>query len=180
MKKLLTITLATLMALSLVACAPTEKTDTPVEDSSNSSSQAEDANGDEEPVVSTTHFGEVSAIVGNEITLSIGKNDLFGGDDALGGDFTTEEGDDAVTDIPAVGMVPAITGETGAIGESGLGEGMDIEYTGETLDIVIPAGTEITNMFGEVVDFTSIKKGSIVETYINSETMLVEKVIVWQ
>ena len=176
MKKLLKLTLAALIMFGTVGCT-TQNDD----NASQGNDTNESINDGESEVEMTINFGEVSQIVGNEITVSIGKNDLFGNSGAVGEDSLVEQGDDASEEAPAIGMVPPIMGDAEApVGESGLGEALDIEYTGETLDITIPAGTQITNMFGEEIDFSSLEKGSLIEVYINSETSIVEKVILWQ
>ena len=172
MKKLLTLALATMVALSLAACS--------AESESSSinvvSSQAPSVSSSSEAAVAgTSYYGEVSEIVGNEITLSLGEVDLDA-NSAAGSDVTFEVDEDGT--MPAMGMTPATPveeGETGA--DDTLAEDKaEITYTGVTENIVIPAGAEIVSAAGEVLDFSAITKGSILDITMNGD--IVEKVII--
>ncbi|MGI6153258.1 MAG: hypothetical protein ACOYJB_05395 [Christensenellaceae bacterium] len=171
---------------------------------------AQDEAGDAQDVnveeMGVSLFGKVKSIVGNEIELELAEPPFdmgeAGGDGAVGGSFaispsmqfeahsddsrasvsTGEEPADADT---TSGTVVAIAGEDGQIQVIG-GDGenkMELEYTGESKSVIIPAGTEILNLLGGEGTLDNIKKGSVLMVGVedeNADTLKAKNVFIME
>ena len=145
-------------------------------------------------------FGRVKSIVGNEIELEIAKAP-FGmepGNGAVTGKSSGTNGEvrefvyESTIDPDGVGeiesgdgvssqsqVVIAMEGEDGQvhiIGEPG-GENMNLEYTGESKSIIIPAGVAIMNMLGGEGTLNDIKKGSVLMVGVDDENAIAPTVL---
>lgn len=133
------------------------------------------------------YFGKVKSVVGNEIELELAKEmvvevadetelqDGVGivsvGDVTAGGEpggeisssvSASEATDTDIKEFASVGG-QAMTQTTMSIGN---GEKVELEYTGETKNIIIPAGASIFNFVtGKEGKVTDIKEGSVVMIY---------------
>jgi ABC-type cobalt transport system substrate-binding protein len=107
-------------------------------------------------------FGKVKSIVGNEVVLEIGTLPSDGGSENGG---AANEGSDTQQIYDAgsgdAGMVIA---DNGNIMELKPGEenSLELEYTGETKTIIIPAGAAIESVLGEG-SLEAVKKGSVLQ-----------------
>lgn len=144
--------------------------------------------GEVEALAGETVFGKVKNVVGNEVELELAKPPFEigtpGDDGSMGGitgsasgatsqqvivnenrdsaqlsedaGASAEGGNDSVSFSVATedGVVQTFGG-----GENG--EKMELEYTGESKSIIIPAGVEIVNMIGGETTMDAVKKGSV-------------------
>lgn len=193
MKKILMVTLAALLLLSLAACAapatpddasaaPSEAADAPSEGASASADGSVD-----EPQPAETLFGKVKSLVGNELTLDLAKQPEGSGAPGEGGsyeDSIQSEGGVAVQ-APSISVTEKADAGDAAGGEAG-GDGdvkvgyhavdgsgnvtivnpdnmpkIDLEYTGETKELTIPAGLQIFDMMGKEVKMADLKEGNV-------------------
>lgn len=127
-------------------------------------------------------FGKVKSIVGNEIELEVAKppfGDMGAESGAAEGaaaagaggvttqTFTMEApegvGEDSSGEASESTGGIAYVDENGNVTEFGgpNGKKMELEYTGETMNITVPAGVEILSLLGGEGKLDSIKKGSV-------------------
>lgn len=169
MKKILVAVLAAGMLWSLAACgAPDQKSETQSQQEAGAEEpkQKQDAPS-ETAAVDSQIFGKVKAIAGNELTFSLAKMPSLEGDEeekpAGGGDTGGMEGAIAATET-----VPAQEG----------GEGMeqpkiDLEYTGEEKEFIVPAGAPILGTGGQNETLQSIKKGNVLLLNLDKDGVIV-------
>ncbi len=159
---------------------------------------------DGEVLAGESIFGKVKSIVGNEIELEL-ANPPFemgapGEGGAAGADVkqravTITEGDDGGVQVSEAeaGEVPkgavrdeqsatyAVTTEGGQVhivgGEDG--EKMELEYTGESKSVIIPAGVSITSMVGEAT-IDAVKKGSVLMLMVDAKTGTATSVMIME
>lgn len=140
MKKLLSVLLATAVALSLCACQSTPKPEeTPASDT---------------PPVATSYFGKVSFVAGNELELNLAKEPETPESESAPPQEPSEDGS-----VPATLMQPAISGGGGAA------QRVEVEYTGEMKPFTLPGGMKITDAMGNEKQLSDIKKGSIMNIF---------------
>ena len=78
--------------------------------------------------------------------------------------------------MPATAMTPAQpAGEAG--GQQGAEERVELEYSGETKDIVIPGGLKITGSNGEEKQLSDIQKGSILTVFTDQDGQVMEVIL---
>lgn len=124
----------------------------------------------ESPIASQSVFGKVESITGNKLVLLLAKFPDYSG---AGNESSPDT--PAGQEVPAATMTPAIAG--GAVGESG---GMELEYTGETITVTIPAGAFIQKD-NKRVSMADIKNGSVINLTIdNMEDLKVSSVEIWE
>lgn len=181
MKKILIVTLAALLLFSLAACSVPAAQETPstppqADASADASGEAQ-AEPDAQPM--QTIFGKVKSLVGNELTLDLAKQPEGGnaetGEDGEGyASFITNPAQSITVTEKADGGGEA-SGDTdvkiGYYAEDGSGDlkiiggddmpKLELEYTGETEDITIPAGLQIFDMFGKEVKMADLKEGNV-------------------
>jgi len=126
-------------------------------------------------------FGKVQSIVGNEITIALGT--------LPGGDSNDENGDDetgprtvqsfAMGEAPGVGDGPTFN-IGGRVMRPGQENDIELEYTGETMTLLIPASAEIHSAIGSAT-LDAINKGSVVNIELNTEgeTPIVVRVMIF-
>lgn len=130
-------------------------TDSNSEGSSGSKSSEED--------MGEIFYGQVKSIVGNEIEMEMGVlPDWSEGEDMKPGDkkkpgssqeeVTIKENPPGQEDYFAPDPDSSIFGEDGEI---------NLTYTGENRNVIIPAGVDIRNILGGKATLDEIKKGSI-------------------
>ncbi|MEA5003166.1 MAG: hypothetical protein VB081_06670 [Christensenella sp.] len=191
MKKILMVTFAALLLLSLVACsAPvpeaspiTPESEAPAEDAASPSAGSESpTDGADDPSAMTPLYGKVKSLVGNELTLDLAKQPEGSSESVEGGgeggdasiaaeapsiSITTHEGED-------VGKSSAEGGEpkVGYYSADGSGDvqffdnmddmpKIELEYTGETKDLTVPAGLKIYDMMGKELKMSDLKEGNV-------------------
>lgn len=156
MKKAITLILALLLLCGLTACG------TNGDSARESGDKTADGSGSSEASVTVEHeylYGKITDIVGNEIELSLVKvPEIDSADDSNSDAADTPDGAMAAT--PLQPAVPA-----GSIDDVGGGE--NIEYTGETISVVIPAGTKFYSM-GQETTQSALKKGSLVSIEVDN------------
>lgn len=174
MKKVIMIVLSALMLLSLAACSAPTASSADADASGGADSSGTAAAGQE-------LFGKVKSLVGNELKLDLAKTpdqgtiDSLtgggGGEGAQGGvsisrsdSATVEGGEDEPADEGGDVQVFAFnenTGESQVIYSSGEKQKMELEYTGESKDLSIPAGLPIKDMFGNELKPAELKEGNV-------------------
>lgn len=191
MKKLMLMTTMVVLALSLAGCGKeaspsTENQSIPKEEKKQSQKESSSQSTASEK----KFFGQVSDIVGNDITLSLATfvdKGIEGGGETMIIDENGEQRVATDSDKGSEGgemvMIPMPEGEgddSDSDSKSGAIEKLPIEYTGETKELTIPAGIKITNLLGKEVSLDKLKKGSLVQVTVNESTEIVEKVVVWE
>jgi len=138
-------------------------------------------------------FGKVQSIVGNEITIALGTLPGGGGNDENGDGETgphTVQGF-SMGEAPGGGEGPGVHEGPGA-GEGptlniggrvirpGQENDIELEYTGETMTLIIPAGAEIHSAVGSGT-LEAISKGSVLNIELNTEgeVPIVERVMIF-
>lgn len=165
MKKILAITLSILMVFSMTACGK-NKGDAPSNEN-NSGSGNEINSQDYE-----AYYGKISSVAGNEIEVSIAKDQFDnGGEDAPSSD--EPGGEDAFSMTSSMAATEG-DGED----QGGAEERVEMEFTGETKSFTIPAGAEIFQGAGQGGQLSSLKKGSVVIVYVNKESGVVANVTI--
>ena len=138
-------------------------------------------------------FGKVQSIVGNEITIALGTLPGGEGNDENGDGETgphTVQGF-SMGEAPGAGEGPVVGGGPGAsegptlnIGgrviRPGQESDIELEYTGETKTLIIPAGAEIHSAMGSAT-LEAINKGSVLNIELNTEgeIPIVERVMIF-
>lgn len=157
MKKAITLILALLLLCGLTACG------TNGDSSRESGDKTADGSGSSEASVTVEHeylYGKITDIVGNEIELSLVKMpEIDSADDNSDGSNSD------AADIPDGAM--AATPLQPAVSTDDIGGGENIEYTGETISVVIPAGTKFYSM-GQETTQSALKKGSLVSIEVDN------------
>ncbi len=168
------ITILVIAVLMLTGCSNTQMPDDannnnlPEQVSRNEAdSNEEDINSDANiEVVDKTFYGKVKSIIGNEIEVEIGTvPDWDGGNGDEGitpedkkkpGVSTVKvkekENPEGMEDYHAPDPNSSIFGEDGKI---------NLNYTGESRTLIIPAGADIRDALGKKAVLDSIKKGAI-------------------
>jgi len=181
MKKVIMIVLSALMLLSLAACSAPAAPSADANASGSADSSGTAAAGQE-------LFGKVKSLVGNELKLDLAKtpdqgtiDSLTGGgeggqggisvsrsDAADAGSFETGADDDSAAepkqgDTVSGGTVLAVgdDGESQIIYGGGDAQKMELEYTGESKDLSIPAGLPISDQFGKELKPAELKEGNV-------------------
>lgn len=175
MKKVIMIVLSALMLLSLAACSAPAAPSADADASGGADSSGTAAAGQE-------LFGKVKSLVGNELKLDLAKTPDQGTIDSLTGggggegapgdisisrsDSATVEGGEGEAGGEGGGDAQVFafnesTGESQVIYSSGEKQKMELEYTGESKDLAIPAGLPIKDMFGNELKPTELKEGNV-------------------
>ena len=144
------------LALSLAACGGAPQSGA-ASSSSGSTSQPADA-----PAQETILFGQVQEIVGNEVTLLLAKEPEA--------EAPPESEDGGRVTMDAVEMVPAT--EAGAATEGGVPPAQQIEYTGETVTVTLPAGLKILDSTGQETTLSALAKGSLITLGVDGKDTL--------
>lgn len=174
MKKVIMIVLSALMLLSLAACSAPAAPSADADASGGADSSGTAAAGQE-------LFGKVKSLVGNELKLDLAKTPDQGTIDSLTGgggeggqagvsisrsDSATVEGEEGEAGGEGGGDAQVFafnedTGESQVIYSSGEKQKMELEYTGESKDLSIPAGLPIEDMFGNELKPAELKEGNV-------------------
>lgn len=161
MKKIITIALVGVLALSMTACTKkAPENDQIIGGNPSNSNSIDYANV-------TSHYGKVSAIAGNELTFDLAN--LPGAGDAP---TSMPEGEDGM--MSAVTMTPATPAGEAGTDSAGAENRIEVEYTGESKDFVIPAGLEIKDSSGAVKQLSDIKKGTVLNIFTDKDGNIVE------
>lgn len=164
MKKLVVFMLSLSLSLALVGCtggSSESKPDTTPPTSGTSSSEA-----GETIEMPTTYFGKVNSVAGNEIELNLAKEPEMPDVSQQEAPKPNADGSfDAVTTVPST--------EAGA-GGNGAAQRVEVEYTGEMKSFVIPGGMKIKDSMGNEKQLSEIKKGSVMNFYVDAEGNLME------
>ena len=189
MKKILIAVLSTILFLSLAACsapAAPEASSVPSESSAPAEGEASPSEGADGTGVKavTPLYGKVKSLVGNNLTLDLAKQPE-GGDASTvipeGAVPDTGEHEASVGSSKSV----TVTGGDEEGGSEGEGEGeansiffsedangnvvqvnpedmpkLELEYTGETKDLTIPAGLKIYDSIGKEIKMSELKEGN--------------------
>ncbi|MEG0910482.1 MAG: hypothetical protein RSB47_01225 [Ruthenibacterium sp.] len=151
MKKLYVLILAGVLTLSLTACGAKKD--------ANSLPQ-----NDENKTPSTSYFGKISSVAGNEIELNLAKEpELPPAESAPEKDGDTME---------AAVLTPATT--TGDGSGDGAAQRVEVEYTGEMKSFIIPAGMPIKDAQSNEKQLSDIKKGSIMNIFADEKGNVTE------
>lgn len=162
MKKLFVLALTLSLALALVGCGGNSSTaasgGTP--DSGSASSAVQ-----EEMQVTTSYFGKVNSVAGNEVELNLAKEPEL-----------PENSEPAPTPNPdgsieAVEMVPATEATAGG---GGAAQRVEVEYTGEMKSFVIPGGLKVKDAMGNEKQLSEIKKGSVMNFFVDNAGTVVD------
>lgn len=207
MKKILMVALSAMLLLSLAACsapAAPEASGIPSESSApveGEASPSEGADGTDAQTV-TPLYGKVKSLVGNSLTLDLAKQ-------PEGGDASTVIPEGAVPDTgeyeASVGSSKSVTvtggdeegGSEGEGGEAHIGyfsedangnvvqvnpedmPKLELEYTGETKDLTIPAGLKIYDSIGKEIKMSDLKEGNVLMV-MQGEDGSIESIIVME
>lgn len=159
MKKLITLLTTLSLMAALAACGGntqqiSDGTDNAQQQKQNDgNTSGMDDSGDNQVMGEFDYlYGKITKITGNEMELAIVK--MPEEDNAGGG-----EGGSEAVDIPdggaAVALSPAQTIDPNDMADE------NVEYTGETFTLTIPAGVKIDNM-GQEGSISTLKKGNLV------------------
>ena len=148
MKKLITLVLVAILALSLAACGAKGAGNQGGGSGSQEAGDQFALAGDENSI-----YGKITSITGNEIEIAVAER--LTNDDSSGDELSSEVMTPNENDSPIVGAEIEDTTD-------------DLEYTGETKTLTIPAGVKITNM-GEEITLSSLKKGDILSVSIDPQ-----------
>lgn len=143
-KKGITLLLAFALIMSLAACGANKQGGGMEENGDGAFASAEDC-----------VYGKITKIAGNEIEVAVAKK---------------QEGvSDGVEDIDLDGVMVPGENDLPVIGGSGEdGDAGEVEFTGESLSLVIPAGVKIYSM-GQEINLSTLKKGDMVSVTLDAE-----------
>lgn len=144
MKKLFALMLTGVLACALAACGNTNNGTTSTAASQPNSQTA-----------STSYFGKISSVAGNEIELNLAKEPELPETES-----TSQETGDTVA---AVEMTPAVP--AGTVDDGGAANRVEVEFTGEMKSFVIPAGMPIKDAMGNEKQLSDIQKGSMMNIF---------------
>lgn len=193
MKKYLALGLSVLTIMAMVGCSSNDAPTNGGQDSNISKgNNSQEENTGNESSEETTYLGKVKKIVGNEIEIELAKDQDVSGNgsklpegvqfqESIGGgsDSASEDGgmklgdgEVAITDSGegtfqgSISMEPSDGGEVFHLGESADNEKLELEYTGETIKVTIPAGANIFDMrSGSDSKLSAIKTNSIIKVF---------------
>ncbi|MHC1746797.1 MAG: hypothetical protein AB9856_00235 [Cellulosilyticaceae bacterium] len=179
------------LALSLAGCGAEASSSSKTQEiPKQEKNQSEKVSNTQSPISEKKLFGQVSDIVGNDITLSLAtfvdKGDEGGGETMIvdeNGQMRPANESDKPSEGGEMIMIPMPDGEgDDSEGDSQAGaiEKLPIEYTGETKELTIPAGAKITNLAGKEISFDKIKKGTLLQVTVDESNDIVQKVVVWE
>ncbi|MEG1932706.1 MAG: hypothetical protein RR075_06315 [Pygmaiobacter sp.] len=152
MKKLFALLMAGVLSLALTACGGTFENSSSIPDSGDAI------------LNSTAYFGKISSVAGNEIELNLAK------EPELPPQSESAPADDA-DEMAAAIMTPAVSTEEGS---KGAATRVEVEYTGELKEFVIPAGMPILDALGNEKQLSDIKKGSIMNIFVDDTDTITE------
>ncbi len=157
------------VAMALTACgAQGQNNSTNTGSSTSTSSQSSSESSSQVQQISSV-FGCVSQVAGNELTLELAK-------EPNAPEQAEESSGEMKEEMPATAMTPAQpAGEAG--GQQGAEERVELEYSGETKDIVIPGGLKITGSNGEEKQLSDIQKGSILTVFTDQDGQVMEVIL---
>ena len=194
-----------ILFLSLAACsapAAPEASSVPSENSAPAEGEASPSEGADGTGVKTVTplYGKVKSLVGNNLTLDLAKQ-------PEGGDASTVIPEGAVPDTgeheASVGNSKSVTVTGGDEGASeGEGEAnsiffaedangnvvqvnpedmpkLELEYTGETKDLTIPAGLKIYDSVGKEIKMSDLKEGNVLMV-MQSENGSIESITIME
>lgn len=172
MKKILLIALIGTVMMMGVGCTNKENGTT---DKDNTT--IENREDDETVVQNFVYFGKVKKIVGNEVEIEIAKSEEMDWE----GDVSSEtdsgddmNGDGVVEEIAGTMTSEATMAVDGEVPEVGTGMNMDeisnnkleLEYTGETKTITIPAGANVFSLKSmSESKVSAIKTGAVIRLF---------------
>lgn len=184
MKKYLTLGLSGIAIIAMVACSPkvTSNENSKGEGISQNNTSQDGSNGNENSE-ELTYLGKVKKIVGNEIEIELAKDQEVSGNgsnipdgsffkESIGGDSDSiPEGAQSLTD----GGGESFQGSINMAGGEGAevfsfsdmeDKKLELEYTGETIKVMIPAGAKIFDMrSGSDSKLSVIKANSIIKIF---------------
>lgn len=160
MKKHNLILIALALALSFTACGvPNDgqsNSSAGTEQSANSYSEQNTSQQDETLPEVRMLYGKITSIVGNEIELSVAEIPESENNETSEPPTVPEDSFDA----PAAMMTPAMSAD------EVVDVGSNLEYTGETLNLTLSAGTKILQN-GQETTLSALKKGSVLSVLID-------------
>lgn len=136
-----------LLALLMLGLSGCQKKEVIKEPELKEEKQAEDT-------AYTNQYGSIDTIVGNELTVKLAKNPFE--------ENVVENDKGSDGEIVAATLTSAVA-SSGEEGESGAKERIELEYTDENLDLIIPAGVKIMNSAGKELTVKDLAKGDIVQ-----------------
>ena len=158
-KKIITLFLVGILALSMAACAPADQQNLPL---------AGEENGTGEAANWTTEYGKITKLVGNKMTIDLAKSPEE--------EAPESEGDGEVA--------ASISEPAQQAGDGGMGAAasrpenkMELEYTGESKEIMLPAGTTIVGLSGDEGKMTDLKEGSVVMMAVDEQGSVVSVIV---
>lgn len=186
MKKYLALGLSILAIMAIVGCSSNDTPENSSQDNNTSEvNNSQEANKGSEGSEERTYLGKVKKIVGNEIEIELAKDQDVSGNDSklpegvqfqesIGGDSgsipegsqSLAEGSGEAISQDSISIDPSEGGEVFQLGDPGDNEKLELEYTGETIKITIPAGANIFDMrSGSDSKLSAIKTNSIIKVF---------------
>lgn len=152
---------ATVMSLSLTACSDENNT-VPDAGQAETSVSVEQSQGTQSASSESIYlYGRINEVIGNELTIQLS-------DTPKEEEAPSEEGK-SDSQSPADGMaaVAVTPAQIITIGEAA-GGSMDMEFTGESITIKVPAGLKIQDSQGQEVGAASLTKGKVLGLYVDN------------
>lgn len=186
MKKYLALGLSVLTIMAMVGCSSNDTPENSSQDNNTSEvNNSQDENKGNEGSEERTYLGKVKKIVGNEIEIELAKDQDVSGNgsklpdgvqfqESIGGDSgSIPEGSQSLTEgsgeaisQDSISIDPSEGGEVFQLGDPGDNEKLELEYTGETIEITIPTGANIFDMrSGSDSKLSAIKANSIIKVF---------------
>lgn len=176
MKKILMVTFAALLLLSLAACSATPKSEPASPEPGVPEDGAQENATNVAPV-----FGKIKSLVGNELSLELAnlpESNTANGEDgaSYAGEITapaqsitiTDSADEEANGGEASGdgdtkisyNTANSSGDVSIIGKEDMPK-LELEYTGETKELTIPAGLKIYDITGKEIKMADLKEGNV-------------------
>lgn len=152
---------AAVMSLSLTACSDENNT-VPDAGQAEMSVSVEQSQGTQSASSESIYlYGRINEVIGNELTIQLS-------DTPKEEEAPSEEGK-SDSQSPADGMaaVAVTPAQIITIGEAA-GGSMDMEFTGESITIKVPAGLKIQDSQGQEVGAASLTKGKVLGLYVDN------------
>ncbi len=181
---------ATILGLTMILCAACGNSQATETATKNDTKNTNVSSGEQKKMKRPDVVGEVKSIIGNSITIALAKMPEKEMTNTTGKSTTTAQDGPPAGGPPMDGGGPAGGSESGKSSAGGTGKSttsgsgnnnrsFTLTLTGETKEVMIPVGVEITSGGGKTaksIDIADIQKGDTIMIYYVEGSQTIERV----